>query len=94
MIAWIIHMSGNLMNDVPDHDDGEVEDVPGVAEVAGRVHDEAKGHDPHHTLSSEDHGEDDLDNNIIRDTIKWYMVEYMMGKKATILITQFVKKMI
>ena len=42
----------------PDHDDGEVEDVPRVPEVGVRVSHKAKSDNPHHTLAGEDHGED------------------------------------
>ena len=45
---------------LPNHDNGEVENVPWVAEVWGGVHDEPQCHDPHDALCCEDHSENYL----------------------------------
>ena len=45
---------------LPNHDNSEVQDVPGVPEVGCRMEDEAKGDDPHAALRGEDDGKNDL----------------------------------
>ena len=51
----------------PDHDNSEVQDVPGVPEVGCRVKYEAEGDDPHDTLRGKDDSEDDL--NLLQEVI-------------------------
>ena len=43
---------------LPDHDDGEVQDVPGIPQVGVLMLEEALGNDLHDTLGSEDEEED------------------------------------
>ena len=60
---WCCHQSVSsvwFLNS-PNHDDGEVQNVPRISEVGGGMSYEAQGNDSHDALSSEDDGEDDLD---------------------------------
>ena len=57
----------SLKKILPNHDDGEIENVPGVSEVCGGVSDETEGNDPHEALGSEDDGEDDF--NLLKEVV-------------------------
>ena len=58
--CWKIEFRDKRL-DSPNHDDCEVQYVPGVPEVGSRVKDKAEGDDSHDALRGEDYGEDDLD---------------------------------
>jgi len=47
-----------IVDALPDHDDGEVQDVPGIPQVGVLMLEEALGNDLHDTLGSEDEEED------------------------------------
>ena len=53
-------LADNVLNltNLPDHDDGEVEDVPRVPEVGIRMLNKAHGNYPHYTFTSKDDCED------------------------------------
>ena len=71
MLKMLISISLNntISNDfcLPNHDDGEVENVPRISEVGRGMCDEAKSNDPHAALGGEDDSEDDL--NLLEEVI-------------------------